>query len=103
MNEICAFNADKSTCKKREKQCSDITDNTCGTYTPLSKLCFKFEEFDTCKEVKVDSGCEINDKNECTGKNCSFDKDKNKCAKKDGSSSLLKFNSFMILILFFIF
>ena len=103
VNEICAFNAEESTCKKREKQCSDIKDNTCGIYTPLSKLCFKFEEFDTCKEVKVDSGCEISDENECTGKNCSFDKDKNKCAKKDGSSSLLKFNSFMILILFFIF
>lgn len=102
VNETCAFNNDKSSCKKREKLCSDITDNAWGTYTPLSKLCVKFDEFATCKEVKVDSGCEIDD-NECTGENCSFDKDKNKCGKKSGNSSSVKFNSLMILILFFIF
>ena len=101
-NEICAFNSAKSACKKREKQCSDIIDDTCGDYSPLSKLCFKFDEFETCKEVKVDSGCEVDD-NECTGQNCSFDKDKNKCAKKSSSSKSIKLNSLIILLSFFIF
>ena len=104
-NEICAFNNDisRDRCRKREKQCSDITDDTCDKFTPLTKLCFKFEDEHYCKEVKVDSGCQINEDNECTGQNCSFDEDKERCFKREDDGSLLNLKPFILMLLFFAF
>ena len=91
-------------CYKREKTCSDITVlNECNSYQPVNRKCFYISSSDssTCKEIKVDSQCSINDNNECTGNGCSFENDKkDHCAYKNNGSSILKIRM-LILALFF--
>jgi len=96
-------------CYKREKTCSDITVlNDCNSYQPVNRKCFYISSSSSssgtssssCKEIKVDSQCSINDVNECTGKGCSFkDDNKDHCAYKS-ASSMLKIRM-IILALFF--
>lgn len=103
-NEICDFNSDKSRCEKREKQCNDYKDSTCGNYSPQMKLCFKING--SCKEVKVDDQCSMNENNECTGNSCQFDEKKDKCYYQNNNnneSSLMKINQIILIILFFMF
>ena len=93
-------------CYKREKMCSDIALNDCNSYQPVNRKCFYIGSSSgssgTCKEIKVDSQCKINDDNECTGNGCSYkDDNKDHCAYKSGSS-MLKIRTMFILALFFI-
>ena len=110
-NEICAFNGDSKTkCKKSEKTCEDLDDNTCESYTLTSKLCFKLEGFESCKEVETDDSCQMNSSNECVPKGslgkheiCTLDETSDKCyKKKTGDASLLSLKLFSLLLLFFI-
>ena len=109
-NEICSFSSYKTECKKREKVCSDITDTSCETYSPITKYCFKFEGESDCKEVKIDDSCQMNSSNQCVakgslGKNeaCVLNDEKNSCYKTNtGNASLLSLKLFSILLLFFI-
>ena len=91
-------------CGKIEKTCSSIQDNTCNSYQPNSKLCFKFDDQSNCKEVKVDDQCKINDKNECTGNGCRYDENNDRCYyKSEGNNSFIKMKSFIFIALLFIF
>lgn len=67
------------------------------------KLCFKIGS--TCKEVKVDAQCSMNENNECTGNSCQFDEKKDRCYYQNNNNegSLLKMSQIILLILFFIF
>jgi hypothetical protein len=93
-------------CYKREKTCSDITVlNECNSYEPVNRKCFYMSSSSggssTCKEIKVDSQCSINDDNECTGNGCSFENDKkDHCAYKNNGSSIIKIRM-LLLALFF--
>jgi hypothetical protein len=112
-NEICVYNRNKFTCFKKEKQCSDFTDATCGNFTPDTKLCLNFNENGNgyCKEVQIDNRCSINENNECIGNSCTFDENRDKCYYKENSKgnnkgnegSFMKLKEFMLLVLFFIF
>ena len=113
-NEICAFSDYNQKCQKREKFCSDLNDDTkenCENYTPITKYCFKFEDEDTCKEVKIDDSCQMNSSNQCVakgslGKNeiCTLDEKKDRCYKtQNGDAHLLKNMLLSVLLLFFIF
>lgn len=87
-------------CQKMKKECSDFSSN-CDNYTPEVKLCFNFEgRGSNCKEVEIDSQCSINNNNECTGDNCQFDEDKDRCYYQD-NGSLLKMKYYFLLMLFF--
>lgn len=110
-NEICVFDNLKTKCYKREKTCSDLVGNDCQAFTPETKLCFNFGEESSyqCKEVKVDSSCQINEENNCVakgsldkGKSCVFDEQKDSCYVKD-ESNYLSLKLFSILALFFVF
>ena len=103
--EECAFTDDsKAICRKREKSCTDYKESTCGNFTPETKLCFKIGSSSYCKEVKVDSQCNMNEDNECTGNNCQFDDKKDRCYYQEKSSgSLLKMKQFILLMIFFMF
>ena len=102
----CAFNSLKTQCKIRNIICDDFNDDNCGNFSPETKLCFNFGN--GCKEVQIDSNCQINEKNECVAKNsgnsCSFDEKKEKCVFKNNNneSYLIKLNFFIILSLFFL-
>ena len=100
-NEICDLNTDKSSCQKRNKECYDYEESSCGDYTPEAKLCYNIEGI--CQEVKVDSQCSMNANNECTGNSCQLDKENGRCYYKDNNSSLLKISQVILLILFFMF
>lgn len=101
-NDICAFDDNsKQICQQREKLCSDIKDNSCNNYSPLTKLCFNIDS-QGCKEIKVDGQCKINENNECTGNNCYFDNDKDKCYYKNDEGSFLRLRQFLLFALFFI-
>ena len=110
-NEKCELSDDYLYCGKRELQCSDYDDPTCGDYKPEAeiKLCFNFNQDGSgnCKEVKVDDRCSIDENNECTGNSCIFDENKDRCyykeSNKGNEGSLLKLKEFIILILFFVF
>lgn len=70
-NEICAFTGkSKSYCGKREKLCEDYNDSSYGNYSPEMKLCYLIKS--SCRKVKVDSQCSMNENNECTGNSCHF-------------------------------
>ena len=105
--ETCAFNNDKTECKIKQKQCSDYNEPTCGGFTPESKLCFNVGGI--CREVEVDSGCQINENDECVPKGsgtCTLDNANKKCSFKSSNSnsryiSNLKYA--LLLVLFFIF
>ena len=107
-NEICKYIDGKTKCLKKEKLCSDLADDICESYTPITKLCFNFEG--VCKEVKVDESCQMNSLNECIAKKslgkhevCTLNDDKNKCyKKKTGEASLLSLKLFSIFLLFLI-
>ena len=107
-NEMCEFNSDNTLCSKREKKCEDYDDDTCGNYTPETKLCFNFNSNGggNCKEVKIDSRCSINENNQCTGNSCTFDEVKDKCYYKGSSKGnegpSFKVKQFILLMLFFV-
>ena len=101
--EGCSFDDLKSECKKREKLCSDYKDSACGNFTPETKLCFKIGSSSYCKEVKVDSQCTMNEKNECTGEDCQFDEDKKRCYYQESHGSLLRMRQFIFFMLFFMY
>ena len=101
-NDICAFDDNsKRICRQREKLCSDIKDNSCNNYSPLTKLCFNIDS-QGCKEIKVDGQCKINENNECTGNNCYFDNNKDKCYYKNNEGYFLRLRQFLLFALFFI-
>lgn len=108
-NEICILDdndGDEYFCEKRIKLCSEIDSNSCDNHSPEVKLCFYFYEF-YCDEVKVDSQCKMNENNECTGNNCQFDEDRERCYYQekgnDGNDgSLLKMKQYILLMLFFV-
>ena len=88
-------------CLKMKKECSDFTGSDCGNFTPEVKLCFNFEgSGSNCKEVKVDSQCAMNNNNECTGENCQFDEEKDRCYYQD-NGSLVKMEYYILLMIFF--
>jgi len=90
-------------CGLRDKSCSDYSESNCGNYSPEVKLCFNLEGH-YCKEIKIDSQCSINGNNECTGNNCKFDEDKDRCYyQEESNASLLKMSQFILLMLFFMF
>ena len=94
---------DYITCRLSDKSCSDYSDSNCGNYSPEVKLCFNLEGH-YCKEIKIDSQCSINGNNECTGNNCKFDEDKDRCYyQEESNGSLLKMSQFILLMLFFMF
>ena len=105
--ETCAFNNDKTECKIKQKQCSDYNEPTCGGFTPESKLCFYTGG--RCSEIKVDSGCQINENNKCVPKGsgtCTLDNDNKKCSFKSSHSNsryLSNLKYALLLVLFFIF
>ena len=111
-NEICAFtDYTKTKCQKREKLCSDLIDDSCDNYNPITKFCFKFEGLSSCKEVKIDDSCQMNSSNNCVAKGslaknevCTLDDKKDKCYKKkiEDAASLLSIKLFSLLLLFFI-
>ena len=104
-NEICELEEGSYSiqCYKRQKLCSDITSSNCDNYSPEAKLCFNLDgNGNRCDEVKVDSQCTMNEKNECTGDNCQFDEDKERCYYQEKSNgSLLKMKQFILLMVFF--
>ena len=106
-NEICAFTDDSKTyCGKREKLCEDYKDSSCGNYSPEMKLCYLIDS--SCREVKIDSQCSMNENNECTGNSCHLDNenDNYRCYYQNNDnnhSSLIKISQIILLILFFMF
>ena len=73
-------------------------------------LCFNFNDTSgTCKEVKVDDSCQVNDNNECVakgslgkGQSCQFDEDKDNCfLNTDNNSYSLQISLLSLLALFF--
>ena len=102
--EECAFNSGKTSCTKRDKECSDFNDDNCGNFTPESKLCFDFGN--GCAEV--DNNCQINENNECVAKGsgqCTLDNNKQKCSFRNNNNgsmlSTLKYA--LLLVCFFMF
>ena len=94
---------DEIGCYKRVKLCSEIDANNCDSHSPEVKLCFNLYDH-YCQEIKVDSQCSINEKNECTGDKCQFDEDKDKCYyQEESNSSILRMKQFILLMLFFMF
>ena len=89
-------------CELREKSCSDYSESNCGGLSPEVKLCFNLEGY-YCKDIKVDSQCSINGNNECTGDNCKFDEEKDRCYHEESNGSLLRIKQFILLMLFFMF
>ena len=105
-NEICyLFKGDYSiNCYKRQKLCTDITSSNCDNYSPEAKLCFNLNgNGKICYEVKVDSQCTMNEKNECTGEDCQFDEDKKRCYYQESHGSLLRMRQFIFFMLFFMY
>lgn len=97
--EICAFSdSTKTSCGKKEKQCSDYSNDNCGDFTPEMKLCFYINS--ECKQVEVDSQCHIDENNECKGDSCKFDDNSDRCYYQKNESNLLKLKQFMLFILF---
>ena len=73
-------------------------------YSPEAKLCFNLNgNGKICYEVKVDSQCTMNEKNECTGEDCQFDEDKKRCYYQESHGSLLRMRQFIFFMLFFMF
>ena len=75
-------------CKVTTKSCSDITETSkCSYGLTYSKdySCKKVEGESKCKEVKIHSSCNINDKGKCevnsgnADKSCKFNSRKSKC------------------------
>ena len=107
-HEICAFSdTSRTECLKREKICSDIENDKCETYKPITKLCYNIDS-KGCQQVRVDSQCKMNDENKCTGSGCSLKRDDDNiyhCSyteDKGGDSSFEHFvqlKRFMLLIL----
>ena len=103
--EECAFNYDKTSCKKRDKKCSDYNDDNCGNFTPESKLCYNFGN--GCFEV--DNNCQIDENEDCVAKSsgqCTLDNDKKKCSYKSNSNngrflSNLKYSLLLALFILF--
>lgn len=101
-NEVCELSLDSHPyyCRARDKSCSDFTDKpTCSEYTTDSPLCFYIGN--SCKEVKIDSQCSINENNECTGSGCKFDNDNNRCFYTKNNGYSLKLKRFLLLVLAF--
>ena len=86
----CSFDIKYTKCEPLNKYCSLINDTTLCSYglTSSSKYqCKKVEENSYCKEVKVISGCEIDDDGKCIESNpseqnnneCKYNSDKSIC------------------------
>ena len=60
--EKCLFNHEKTECRKRDKICSNYITNDCineGLTATETKQCYKFDEWDYCKEIDVDANCNV--------------------------------------------
>ena len=60
--EECLFNYEKTECRKRDKICSNYITNDCineGLTATETKQCYKFSEWDYCKEIDVDANCNV--------------------------------------------
>ena len=113
-NEYCILDYGDTYCRPYEyvKQCIDYSDDNCGGFVPEMTLCFNFNDTSgTCKEVKVDDSCQVNDNNECVakgslgkGQSCQFDEDKDSCfLNTENNSHSLNMRLLSLLALFFMF
>lgn len=68
---FCSFNADKTTCKREAKVCSEQPTTSCGSMMPVdtSKKCRKvtINNEAICKEITESDGCTFPDNGSCTG------------------------------------
>ena len=58
----CLFNHEKTECRKRDKICSNYITDNCkkeGLTATETKQCYKFPEWDYCKEIDVDANCNV--------------------------------------------
>ena len=105
--EICDFISEKE-CKRRKRKCEELlSEDICNNYTPINnQFCFKYEGEDSCSDITVEDGCQINSSNKCVAKrkqdSCTLDKVKRRCYKSKSGASLLSLKIFSLLFLFFI-
>lgn len=84
----CSFNADKTTCKRKAKVCSEQLElnSNCEDMMPVdtSIQCRKFNinNEDICKEIAVSGGCTVSNAGVCSGTVTPVDEDK-KCGFDD--------------------
>ena len=85
-DQKCSFDDQKDTCRPISKTCEDYSDNCSGKpVTSNGKTCY--HKTSSCKEVTVESTCEIKNgvcgvPEDITTYECKFDEENNICRKK---------------------